>query len=449
MVNHVELSRVLCGQDVWIYEHYSMPYLSRTLMPRARLLFCLLPAVVLGLAAQAAPVAQDAGLAAQRGLPLHQKFRPDGSSVITSADARVCVVSRRIQIETSTYQAVDGALVPFDQITRSPAASVQAVVDKDTAPGFRIQLKYSPTLAEPITLRVGAQVFDLRSVMEPSTDSLWISGDVARVVEVAFRAGQTVELVAVSGDTARHVTDQLTPPDMTALDLCKAALTEKVAGDTLVTNEVRISFEADPETTPLATLPDLRTCGMTDAPGELHLARLTSVTGFFAQTDKIFVSFDAAGAVAQAYIPGIFEADFRNGAHQIRISRAANSNLPMAVNAVKGCLGAEAETLCSYHDGKGHLLASCMDGSGDGLGTPLAGLPGRGRPTVGDLIPNPQDGGGGGTPLGTGTLVGAVGGNTDTNPDPDPAPSPVPLPATGVLLVGAAGLLAALRRRKA
>jgi len=448
-------------------------------MPRTYCLIGLLPALVLAGAAYAAPVAQDVVLAAQRGAPLHQKFRVDGSSVVTSVDAQVCMVSRRTPIETSVYQATDGTLVPFDQITRSPAASVQAVAGKGAAPGFRVQMKYTPTLAAAISLRIGAQSFDLRSAVEPSTDSLWIAGDVATALDAAFRAGQPVNLVATSGDTARQVTDVLAAPDMAALDLCKSAMTDKRAGDTLLTNEVRVSFDADPKTTPLATLPDLRTCGMKDAPGTLHLARLNSVTGFFAQTDKIFVSFDDAGEVAQAYIPGIFEGDFRNGAHKIRISRAANSNLPMAVNGVKGCLGAETETLCSYHDGSSHLLASCLGGGngddGFGTGTPLAGLPGTGagtgRPISDGLIPRPQ-GGGGGIPSGGGIIVGEVGGNTETKPDPDPNPdpgpgpnpgpdpgpgpgpdpgpnpSPVPLPATGLLLVGAVGLLAALRRRK-
>jgi hypothetical protein len=416
-------------------------------MPRAPYILGLLSAFLLAVAAQAAPVAQDVELAARRGAPLHQKFRADGSSIVTSADTQVCIVSRRIMIEDSIYQSAEAGLVPFTDVTRSPAASVQAVAGKDTAAGFRIQLKYSPTLAAPITLRIGAMSVDLRPMMEPSTDSLWVSGEVAMTLEAAFRAEQTAEVEATSGDTARKVTDVLAAPDMAALDLCKAAMTDKRAGDLLLTNEVRVSFDADVETTPLATLPDLQACGMTDPPGQLHLARLNSVTGFFAQTDKIFVSFDDAGEVAQAYIPGIFEGDFRNGAHKIRISRAADGNVPMVINGVKGCLGAEAQTLCSYRQGNGHLLAGCM-GGGDGLdGTPLAGTPGTGRPTVGDLIPRP-DGSGSGTPLGSGTLVGEFGGSTETKPDPEPNPSPVPLPATGVLLLGAAGLLASVRRRK-
>jgi hypothetical protein len=428
-------------------------------MPRVNLLCTVLSFFAFAVAVQAAPLMPDQTLAGQQGAALHQQFRPDGSSVLTSADTKVCMVSRRIDIETSTYRAGDGGFVPFADILRSPATSMQAVANAAGIQGFRVQMKYSPRLSDPIILRIGAQVFDLRQAMETSTDSLWVSGAAAIALETGFRAGLTGELAATSGDTAHVVTDVLSPLDMAALDGCRADIAGQASDDPQLTNEIRVSFAADPETTPVATLPDLRACGMTDPPGRLHLARLESVTGFFAQTDKVFVAFDDAGQVAQAYIPGIFEADFRNGAHTVRISRAADGNLPMVANSVKGCLGAATQTLCNYPtgNGSGHLLAGCMDGNSLG-GTPLAGDPVAGGSNGGVLVPvsgrgdtSTTSGGTTAPPLESGTLVGAIGGSTENggvDPVTPPPPSPVPLPATGCLLFVAAGSLAALRRRK-
>ena len=423
----------------------------------------------------AATMPADADLASQAGAAVNQRFLPGGASIVTTAEHRSCVVSRRIDIETSVYRDPDGQAVAFAEIRRSPAASVQAVAAESGPPGFRLQLKYSPRAGTPILLTADGNSIDLQAMLEPSTDSLWIDGAAAVALDAAFRAGERPVLEATSRDTGRRVTDRLETPDLAALTRCQAALPDEPAAGPL-TNAVRVVFHADARTTPLATLPDLRACGMTDAPGRLHLARLEMVTGFFAQTDKVFVSFDAAGELEQVYVPGIFDGDFRDGGRRVRLSRAADGNVPMAENAVEGCLGTGTIEVCHYTTaGGGHLLAGCPD-----FGTPVAGLaPPSGGPdrslALTSLLPN-QPGGGSGYPSG-GLLPGGGsgggpgggdgpgddnngpgGGNgpddddgpgdDDNGPDDD-APAPIPLPASVLLLLTAVLGLHGLRRRQA
>ena len=64
---------------------------------------------------------------AGRGAPLQQRFLDSGASVITTTERRYCMVSRRIDIAASDYRSADGAVVPFDQVIRSPAASTQGM----------------------------------------------------------------------------------------------------------------------------------------------------------------------------------------------------------------------------------------------------------------------------------------------------------------------------------
>lgn len=407
---------------------------------------------------------------APAGQPVHQQFLASGASIMTTADSRTCVVSQRIGIETSIYLEADGTRIPFAQVTRSIAASVQAVAATGGT-GFRVQLKYSPAPGTPILLALADREIDLQGMLEPSTDSLWITGEVAAAVAAAFAGTEPVGLTALSADTGRQVTDVLAAPDLVALQACATDLA--VAGPAgPLTNEIRISFDADPVTTPLATLPELTACGMTDVPGELHLARLETVTGFYAQTDKVFVSFDDAGAVAQVYIPGILDGDFRGDANIVRLSLAADSNVPMQENTVKGCLGAKTVTVCHYGLADGaQLLAACvgLPGSGDGSdygqppgetlvslfspgsgtpgsstpdsGTPGSGTPGSGGGTPGVFTPGPDTGGP------DGTIDGELPGDPD-GPDPEPpeppGPSPVPLPAAAWLLIAALLGLAAV-----
>ena len=400
----------------------------------------------------AAPLALEETGTNRPGQPIHQQFLATGASIVTTRAGRACMVSRRIGIETSAYLNRDGAPVPFAEVRRSPAASVQAGEDGEGAVWYRLQMKYPLSRAAAATLRAGGQEIDLHPMLEPSGDSLHLTGEVAALLARAFAEDGQPVLEAWSTDTGHRVTDRLEAPDAVALAACVEALPAAVAAP-VVTNEVRVTFAGTPATTPLATLPDLKACGMTEPPGDLHLVRLDSVTGFFAHTDRAFVAFDDKGGVERFYMSGIFDADVSGEAGTARLSRAADANLPDAENAVKGCLGTATQPICSYDTGKGnHLLADCFDPFGtSGLpsGTPaITGEPLRRTAT---LLP-PGGPGGPGGPSGPGGSGGTIpvnptggGGNTD---DGDPTPSPVPLPATGLLLLGAFGGVVALRRRR-
>ena len=208
-------------------------------------------------AVAASPLDDTADL---RGQAISQRFLPSGASIVVTMDSTACVVSRRIEIETSVYAGPDGTLIPFAGIRRSIAASVQAVAPQTGAPGFRIQLKYSPAPGTPILLTLDGQQTDLQSLLEPSTDSLWIDGPQAAALQAAFSAGERPLLRATSADTAHLVTDYLDAPDLAALAACQATLSAPPVGvygvlyPVPLTNEIRVTFTADPATTPLATL---------------------------------------------------------------------------------------------------------------------------------------------------------------------------------------------------
>jgi uncharacterized membrane protein YgcG len=396
------------------------------------------------------PVAEQAP--AGRGAPLYQRFLDSEASIIITAERRYCMVSRRIDIAMSDYRSADGTVVPFDQVIRSPASSTQAMSGPEGLMGFRVQLKYSPDPKQTIALVIGDVAEDVAGLLEPSTDSLRIGGDLATRLATAFRDGTTVKVVAISRGTARTVTDVLVAPDMAALSACKTELAG-LAETPLppMANQVSLDFDASPSAETLAKPEDYRACGMKAPDTPLYLGRIRSTTGFYTHTDKVFVSFDEMGRLDRVYVPGLVDAGFAGSASgEAQISQAADGNLPDAENKVTGCIGGGAQKLCHVPQigGPGHRLQVCdplPGGNGSDLQT--AAL----EPSLaGTLLPvGGGTSGGGGSGGGTSGGGGSGGGTSGGGGNGGGGPSPVPLPPAAPLFLLGLGGLAAIRRSKA
>lgn len=382
-----------------------------------------------------------------RGLPIRQVFRADGTSVVTTAGGSVCVASRRIEIAGSSYTGPTGDPIPFAMVTRSPAASVQAIRQMDGRTGFRIQLKYSLRPDAPAWLEVGpAAPTDIASRIEASTDSLWLDGEEAAALVAAGRSGDPIRLTGVSADTGRRVTDMLLLPDLAALQACATTLAPGPAVMPPLAHQVSLAFVASANPATLATPEDIGACNMTPTDRPLHLGRIRETTGFFAQTDKVFVAFDPDGRIEQVYVPGVFDAGlYGRGTGEARVSIAADANTPDAPNAVKGCLGAESLAICHLPAGggpDGHLLRACETVPGFPAGDPIADASAADPPPVGsDPAPGPRPPWRPPGPPSPDPLPGY-------DPGDAPPPAPVPLPGGMILLLPALVGLVALRKRR-
>lgn len=427
-----------------------------------------------------------------RGAAVSQRFLPGGASVVTTRQSRVCLTSRRIDIAASDYRDPDGESVDFANVIRSPATVIQAIAGADGALAFRIQLKFSPDPGAALWLGLPGGARDIAGLLEQSGDSLLIAGDLARDLAAAFDAGARPTLRSLSRATGRTVTDRLDAPDLAALDDCTALLAEtdpEPADGTPAESPamlVRAVFEAEQSPDTIASPGVMQACGMPDKPETLYLGRLQNVTGFVSHTDKVFVSYADDGAIERVYIPGIYEADLRApGQGMLRVSRAADGNVPAAPNTVSGCIG--AETMPVYYTDLGGgtyaLTASADDGIPDLFSSrdydpPITSV--TYSPVPGPLPPRarrgpPIGGGGGGVPGTTitsrppppgtpgtpnppdvtETLVLSLASSTRMSGEGDPPttppvvpPSPVPLPAGIWLLLSALGGLAGLRRMR-
>ena len=341
----------------------------------------------------------------RRGGPIAQMFLEDQGknvSLVRTQDATSCVASQVLPIADASYLAPDGTLVSYDDVIRSPASSIQAIARPGESVSFRVQLKYSPDPSRPVDLRIGTRTFDVVDTLEPSGDSLLLTGDTAERLAEALRrdtglaSGLTTgpTLQATSDVTGRQVTDPIMAPDMDGLDACLATLEDMPAAKDPPTADASDHVLADsgmsglglpdvetrtagaptedvPERTgPVADAtdtagpvmpapviglrleftarpdPDLRVdpdvltqCRMRDIPDEVFLGQLKTVTGFFSQTRDVYVAFDDRGALQRAYIPGIFDSDLSPGTNRAHVSLAADSNLPDRPNTVRGCLG--------------------------------------------------------------------------------------------------------------
>ena len=319
-------------------------------------------------------------------------------SLVRTQDGTSCVASQVLPITDASYLAPDGTLVSYDDVIRSPASSIQAIARSGESVTFRVQLKYSPDPSRPVEMRIGGRTFDLVDALEPSGDSLLLTGDTARLLTDALRRGTDLTtgptLQATSDVTGRLVTDRIMAPDMDGLDACLTTLKDLPAAEDPPTADASDHVLADagisglglpdvdsrttgvrtedvPERTgpvadktdpirpvmptPVIGLrleftarpdPDLRVdpaaltqCRMRDIPDEVFLGQLKTVTGFFSQTRDVYVAFDDQGALQRAYIPGIFDSDLSPGTNRAHVSLAADSNLPDRPNTVRGCLG--------------------------------------------------------------------------------------------------------------
>lgn len=370
-------------------------------------------------------------LVERRGMPIAQSFldtHGDNVSFVATRSGVSCVASQPIAIAESVYISPTGALVPFSDITRSPASSIQAIAQPDGAVAFRVQLKYSPDPQKPMVLMVNGESVDIGDSLERSTDSLLLTGPRAAALEDAFLLGESVTFTATSNvaadGTGRQVTDTIIAPDMAGLSACLVTLEELLSAEELPDfamadlefpevevpgNSLRdINFLEsiiagfDPEGSirpdnggvmaqvdsepsepalpipvtglrvELSARPDpesridpsvLESCRMRDIPENVYLGRLRAVTGFFSQTQDVYVAFDDEGQLQRAYVPGIFDSDLTNGVNSARVSLAADSNLPDQPNTVRGCLGdalLEAPVCAFTREGEdGFVVAEC------------------------------------------------------------------------------------------
>lgn len=373
-------------------------------------------------AAQSSTVTMPSGSMPQ-GAAIAQNFldtHGDNISLLATSKGYSCVASHTLPIALSVYVDANGKAVDFKDVIRSPASSIQAIVRRDAAVEFRIQLKYSPDPAQPISLNIASQTLDLTMSLEPSGDSLWLTGADAQALANAFRQGDIPKLYGTSRDSGRRIIDQITAPDMTGLDTCRITLDEllvaqqvtavglvdptAIVDNTLLASTgqegqsstttgltargsedavvlvsveqtldqptlpepvagVRLEFIARPDPETRIAPSELEKCRMSNIPENVYLGRLTAVTGFFSQTSDVYVAFDEQGMVQRAYIPGVFDSELRPEGGSARVSLAADTNLPDQVNMVKGCLGdaqMEAPVCVSSEEGSDrYTIAEC------------------------------------------------------------------------------------------
>lgn len=286
------------------------------------------------------------------GEPIRQTFLGGLASHVRTRDDTACVASRGIDITAADYRDFEtGLAVPFAEIIRSHAASIQFVTRlSDHAESFRIQLKYSPKPGEPITLTIGETVEDVTAFLEPSGDSLrFTAPEMVSALRATLEAGDGFTVTAVSRDTRRRVTDRVDTMAFETYDACRREQAEHPTDPP--SNRVAFDFVASPDPALRATDAETAICRVEDPATQLYRGRLLWTTGFFSQTEDVFVTFNNNGDVEQLYVPGIVEGRRRPaGSLATRLSISASANNPMTVARVSGCLGLAPIALCRNGD---------------------------------------------------------------------------------------------------
>lgn len=277
-----------------------------------------------------------------RGPAISQLFVGGDASFIQSASGAACVASKPIRIDESSYIEPDGQTrTPFEDIVRSRGASIQLVAPRaDGAPFWRIQMKYPIRADRPMTLTIDGAAHDVSAALEASGDSLRLEQpELVAALRGALAGGLPAVLEAISSDTGRRVVDALPALGFEAFDACDSNA-DSLVDAPAPSLDISVAVAAPQVEANRVTLEQARICGMGDAEGALYRGRLRETTGFFAQTDKAVVAYSADGVVERVYVPGVFDARRTgDGGYMAAVSIAADSNDPLAPNAVKGCLG--------------------------------------------------------------------------------------------------------------
>ena len=159
----------------------------------------------------------------RRGAPIAQSFleaHGNNISIVATQNGASCVASRKLRISDSSYTDPGSEDVPFSEITRSPASSLQAIARPGDPIAFRVQLKYAPDRTNPIEMATGDRTVDLADALETSGDSLLLEGDIAQILVEALGRDAAPVLRATSKATGRRIADRIAAPDMAGLEAC-------------------------------------------------------------------------------------------------------------------------------------------------------------------------------------------------------------------------------------
>lgn len=379
----------------------------------------------------------ESGINHLRGKPLEQEMIERNVSKVSTPVGNSCVLSVVTQIHKSHYIDNEGFYVPFSDVKRSRAASIQFISKNDT---LRIQFKYPIDKTKELFLVIAGERINIINGLESSGDSVLLSTSISNRVRTALENNIEIRVVGNSTETGRRVIDFIQMNNVSEAffeyDYCAQMLDTDVR--TGLSNEVTV--QAISIQTPERIVPEeeAKLCVMPPQGTTLYHSDIKSTTGFFSQTDRGYSSFNSHGELSGFYIPGIFEARRNtNGTFSVGISKAANANSPIEENRVSGCLGMERVTMCVYPSDGGDIFAPCV-----GETAPAAIPEEYTRPSDRIFYSNP--------PVGYDRIENTPffppiwgGGccsddwDNPSNPGGGENPPPIPLPAAGWLLLSA------------
>jgi hypothetical protein len=393
-------------------------------------------ALMLASPAFSATVSEN-GINHLRGNPLEQEMIDHNVSKIFTPSGNSCVLSVVTKIQNSHYIDGDGFYIPFNEVKRSRAASIQFISNNDT---LRLQFKYPIDKSKELFMVINGERFDMGDGIEKSGDTVLLDAEYSKKVRNALEMGIEVRVIGNSTETGRKVIDfiGIENPSETFFeyDYCSQGIEDSIKPN--LSNEVTLRATTIQSPERLVPAEEAKLCVQPPTGIDLYHSDIKSTTGFFSQTNRGYASFNSSGEVSGFYIPGIFEAHRnRNGTYSVGISKAANANSPVEENVVSGCLGMERVTMCIYPSEGGDIFAPCI-GETEVATIPEVYTPPSQRvyhsnPPITYDRPLPP-------PLFPPIWGGCCSGNdldNPSNPGGGEEPPPIPLPAAGWLLLSA------------